>query len=46
MRLGIFAKTFERPSVEAVFEAVKAHVLHCVQFNLSACRPSDTPGCD
>jgi sugar phosphate isomerase/epimerase len=35
MRLGIFAKTFERPSVVAVFEAVKAHALHCVQFNLS-----------
>ena len=35
MRLGIFAKTFERPTVEAVFEAVHAHGLSCVQFNLS-----------
>jgi sugar phosphate isomerase/epimerase len=35
MKLGIFAKTFERPSVEAVFEAVRAHGLNVVQFNLS-----------
>ena len=35
MRLGIFAKTFDRPAVEQVFAAVKAHGLSCVQFNLS-----------
>lgn len=35
MRLGIFAKTFARPSVEAVFDAVRAHGLDCVQFNLA-----------
>lgn len=35
MRLGIFARTFARPTVEEVFDAVLAHGLHCVQFNLS-----------
>ena len=35
MRLGIFAKTFDRPAVEDVFEAVKAHGLGCVQFNMA-----------
>jgi sugar phosphate isomerase/epimerase len=35
MRLGIFAKTFARPTVEDVFDAVRTHGLQCVQFNLS-----------
>ncbi len=35
MRLGIFAKTFARPTVEGVFEAVAAAGVDCVQFNLS-----------
>ncbi len=35
MRLGIFAKTFVRPTVEAVFDAVRAHGLDCVQFNMA-----------
>ncbi len=35
MRLGIFARTFVRPAVEDVFDAVRAHGLNCVQFNLS-----------
>jgi sugar phosphate isomerase/epimerase len=35
MHLGIFAKTFEYPTVEGVFAAVRAHGLDCVQFNLS-----------
>ena len=35
MQLGIFAKTFARPTVEDVFDAVRAHGLSCVQFNLS-----------
>ncbi len=35
MQLGIFARTFARPTVEDVFDAVRAHGLHCVQFNLS-----------
>lgn len=35
MRLGIFARTFARPTVEEVFAAVRAHELNCVQFNMS-----------
>lgn len=35
MKLGIFAKTFDRPTVEQVFDAVREHGLSCVQFNLS-----------
>jgi sugar phosphate isomerase/epimerase len=35
MRLGIFAKTFARPSLEEVLDAVKAHDLDCVQFNMA-----------
>ena len=35
MRLGIFAKTFERPSFAEIFTAIKSHGLSCVQFNFS-----------
>ena len=35
-RLGIFAKTFERPSVEDVFAAVAGHGLATVQFNMAS----------
>lgn len=35
MQLGIFARTFPRPTLEETFEAVVAHNLHCVQFNMS-----------
>jgi sugar phosphate isomerase/epimerase len=35
MRLGIFAKTFARPTVEEVLDAVRAHGLGCVQFNMA-----------
>lgn len=35
MRLGIFAKTFSRPSLEEVFDAVKGHQLDIVQFNMA-----------
>jgi sugar phosphate isomerase/epimerase len=35
MRLGIFAKTFARPSFEAALDAVQAHGLDCVQFNMA-----------
>ena len=35
IRLGIFAKTFSRPTVEGVFDAVKEHQLDCVQFNMA-----------
>lgn len=35
MRIGIFAKTFSRPSLEDVFEAVSGHGLRETQFNTS-----------
>jgi sugar phosphate isomerase/epimerase len=33
MRLGIFARTFPRPTLEATLDAVTAHGLRTVQFN-------------
>jgi sugar phosphate isomerase/epimerase len=35
MRLGIFAKTFARCSLGETLDAVKAHGIVCVQFNIS-----------
>jgi sugar phosphate isomerase/epimerase len=35
MQLGIFAKTFVRPTLEGVLDAVVGHGLYCVQFNFS-----------
>jgi sugar phosphate isomerase/epimerase len=35
MRLGIFAKTFIRPTLEATLDAVQAHGFACVQFNIA-----------
>lgn len=36
MQPGIFTKTFTHPTLEGVLDAVKAHNLTCVQFNLSS----------
>ena len=41
MRLGVFAKTYERPSVDQVFEAAARDGFSCVQFNL-ACSGLET----
>lgn len=35
MRLGIFAKVFVRPTLEAVLDAVAQHGVQCIQFNFS-----------
>jgi sugar phosphate isomerase/epimerase len=35
MQLGIFAKTFVRPTLEATLDAVRDHGLECVQFNMA-----------
>src|SRR5882762_3265707 len=35
MQLGIFAKTFIRPTVEETLDAVLAHKLDCIQFNFA-----------
>ena len=34
MQIGIFAKTFVRPTLEETLDAVKAYGLGCVQFNM------------
>ena len=34
MQLGIYSKTFDRPNLGAVLDAVKANGLDCVQFNM------------
>jgi sugar phosphate isomerase/epimerase len=43
MRLGIFAKTFVRPTLEETLDAVKAHGLDCVQFNMSCAGLASLP---
>jgi sugar phosphate isomerase/epimerase len=35
MQLGIFARTFPRSTLAETFDAVVAHELHCVQFNMA-----------
>jgi sugar phosphate isomerase/epimerase len=35
IELGIFARTFPRPTLEDTLNAVIAHGLHCVQFNMA-----------
>lgn len=35
MEMGIFAKTFARATLEETMDAVRAHGLQCVQFNLA-----------
>lgn len=43
MQVGIFAKTFQRPSVEKVFDAVRAHDLSVAQFNMTCAGRSSMP---
>lgn len=41
MQIGIFARTFVRPTLEEILDAVRAHGLDCVQFNMACVgRPS------
>lgn len=40
---GIFAKTFARPSVEEVFDAVVSHGIRAVQFNMACVGVSSMP---
>jgi sugar phosphate isomerase/epimerase len=37
MKLGVFAKTYERPSVDEVFSSAARDGFSCVQFNLACC---------
>lgn len=43
MQLGIFARTFPRPTLEETFNAVVAHELRCVQFNMACAGLSSFP---
>ena len=36
MKLGIFAKTFSRPTIEEVFQSIASYGINSVQFNLSS----------
>ena len=43
MQLGIFAYTFVRPTVEEVFDSIKAHGLEHTEFNFRAIRMQEVP---
>lgn len=43
MQIGIFAKTFVRPTLEETLDAVKAAGVDCVQFNMACAGPSSMP---
>ena len=43
MRIGIFAKTFVRPTLEKTLDAVKAAGVDCVQFNMACAGLSSMP---
>jgi sugar phosphate isomerase/epimerase len=43
VRIGIFAKTFSRPSLKGVFEALAGHGLRETQFNMSVAGLSPMP---
>jgi hypothetical protein len=35
MKIGIFAKTFSRPTIEYLFQAIGGYEIYSAQFNLS-----------
>lgn len=43
MEIGIFARTFERPTLEGTLDAVAAHGLRAVQFNFSSAGVESLP---
>lgn len=43
MEVGIFARTFEAPSLAGVLDAVSAHGIRCIQLNTSCMGLSDMP---
>jgi sugar phosphate isomerase/epimerase len=44
MKLGVFLKTYERPSVDQAFEAAARDGFSCVQFNLACSGLETLPG--
>ena len=43
MQIGIFAKTFERATLEAVFDAIQNHGLSYVHFDMACVGPESMP---
>lgn len=43
MEIGIFSKTFARPTLGAVLDAVAGHGVHAVQFNMSCAGVEEMP---
>ena len=43
MKIGIFARTFEAPTLAGVLDAVAAHGIRHIQFNVSCMGLSDMP---
>jgi sugar phosphate isomerase/epimerase len=44
MKIGIFAKTFNRRTVEELFQAIASYEIYCVQFNMSCAGLETFPG--
>lgn len=43
MEIGIFARTFEAPSLAGVLDAVTQHGIRCIQLNISSMGRADMP---
>jgi sugar phosphate isomerase/epimerase len=44
MKIGIFAKTFSRPTIEDLFQAIGGYEIYSAQFNLSCVGLETLPG--
>jgi sugar phosphate isomerase/epimerase len=44
MKIGIFAKTFSRPTIEELFQAIASYGIYTVQFNMSCAGLETFPG--
>jgi sugar phosphate isomerase/epimerase len=44
MKIGIFAKTFARPTIEELFQAIASYGIYSVQFNMSCAGLETFPG--
>ena len=44
MKIGIFAKTFSRPTIEELFQAIASYEIYSVQFNMSCAGVETFPG--
>jgi sugar phosphate isomerase/epimerase len=44
MKIGIFAKTFNRPTIKELFQAIASHEICSVQFNMSCAGLETFPG--